>query len=468
METDSVPVYHRQGSSERTAIALIGDEEAVGAFLLAGWGQRRLSSALECNWFCVRDSTPEEEIEEGWRAFVRSTQVAVLLVSGAILRRVRDRREEKSGPTIVEIPCQDSSPRVTCSVYEPYSGWQPKESFPATSNAPADICPESTRVDELVAAVFRLATLGVSDDDDDDDLQPAWNNTKLQHKAALSFKLEVLNAATTEIAELLQGEPHGAKVFVRALNRQRTKMVDVSTAFPFLAGLVLTVLDKCMADQDVDTILTAMMLSQSYYRTRGDANPHREYLKAAIQSHPVWADDKFWREALALCVRKQSTSFTASKIASPRRSWINGGDDRVLAPPPPPRSTTDDEPIYMLCLPMSLRAPATESAERVALWSQLGGIVHAMLEFGAQPDAARAFADAVCAEHDLSRQQRAIILQHIESVRRAQQGADDHHAAAGDEDDHRDDDRPREAPQHAVPQEPAVPTQEAVVPVKVV
>lgn len=231
----------------------------------------------------------------------------------------------------------------------------------------------------------------------------------------------MLNAATTEIAELLQNQ-HGARDFVRALNRQRTRMVDVSAAFPFLAGLMLTVLDRCQAQRDVDSILTAMMLAQSFYRTR--AGNGREYLKAAIQSHPVWADVFFWREALALCVWKQRASYSESPRMD-RSGSADPGEDRMLAPPPPPRGTAegdDERQLYTSCLPSIFRfAAATESAERVAFWSQLGGIVHAMLEFGTHPDVVRAFADAVCAEHNLSRHQRDIIVQHIESVQRSQQ-----------------------------------------------
>lgn len=427
---------------ERTALALIGNEEAVGAFLLAGWGQRRLSSSLECNWMCARESTPVAQIEAAWRAFVSSPQVAVLLVSAAVGRRIRDvTAEHKAEPTVVEIPGADTPPRVTCSVYEPYSGWQrgsEKElrerlalAFCAGGDAspvlsrPPPPPPHGTnpRVDALVAAVFRVATLGVSDDEEPPEAQRVEAGGKPggpTPNAALNFKLQVLNAATTELAELLQSH-HGPRDFVHALNRQRTRMVDVSAAFPFLAGLMLTVLDRCQSSRDVDSILTAMMLAQSFYRTRPDA-AGREYLKAAIQSHPVWADVFFWREALALCVRKQRASYGES----PRFRAAQADDpdrDQVLAPPPPPpdEAPNDDGPAYTSCLPAIFRfAAVMDSAERVALWSQLGGIVHAMLEFGTHPDVVRAFADAVCAEHDLSRQQRAIIVQHIETVRKSQ------------------------------------------------
>ena len=93
-------------------------------------------------------------------------------------------------------------------------------------------------------------------------------------------------------------------------------MVDVGAAYPFLAGLLLTALDRCMRLRDVDSILVSMMLAQSFYRSRtggGESpNARREYLKSAIQTHPVWGDALFWREALALCVAKQNAHRGAS------------------------------------------------------------------------------------------------------------------------------------------------------------
>lgn len=162
---------------ERTALALIGNEEAVGAFLLAGWGQRRLSSSLECNWMCARDSTPVDEIETAWRTFVSSPHVAVLLLSAAVGRRIRDvTSDRRSEPTVVEIPSADSPPRVTCSVYEPYSGWRGAAKPELGERLASAFCaggkasespvwsnrwsskPTDPRIDALVAAV-RLSSI---------------------------------------------------------------------------------------------------------------------------------------------------------------------------------------------------------------------------------------------------------------------------------------------------------------------
>ena len=47
--------------------------------------------------------------------------------------------------------------------------------------------------------------------------------------------IEELNSAAEEVAALLKGHG-GVPRLVRALNRQRTRNVDVGAAYPFLAG----------------------------------------------------------------------------------------------------------------------------------------------------------------------------------------------------------------------------------------
>ena len=47
------------------------------------------------------------------------------------------------------------------------------------------------------------------------------------------------------------------------------------------------------------------------------------------------------------------------------------------------------------------------------LFSQLGGIVHGMLEFGLEQSAVQDFVDSVCADHGLSQEEHALITSHI-------------------------------------------------------
>ena len=180
-------------------------------------------------------------------------------------------------------------------------------------------------------------------------------------------------------------------------------MVDVGIAFPFLAGLLLTALDRCQRLRDVDSILVSMMLAQSFYRSRpgnvvgDDDQASREYLKSAIQTHPVWADALFWREALALCVSKQKT-------LGPNAADPDEGDDPGCTPG------------YFVHL-FYAEADADRARHADALWSQLGGIVHAMHEFGVAPDAVIQFLDAVCSEHGVDEHRRQTLVDHVESMR---------------------------------------------------
>ena len=181
----------------------------------------------------------------------------------------------------------------------------------------------------------------------------------------------------------------------------RPRMVDVGAAYPFLAGLLLTALDRCMRLRDVDSILVSMMLAQSFYRSRtggGDAPAaRREYLKSAIQTHPVWGDALFWREALALCVSKQN-AHRAAPGDDP-----DAGDDPGCSP-------------GLFAALFYGGADDGKAAAADALWSQLGGIVHAMHEFGVAPDAIVAFLDAVCAEHAIDGERKRILADHVEAM----------------------------------------------------
>ncbi|KAH8047828.1 hypothetical protein JL722_12849 [Aureococcus anophagefferens] len=357
-------------------LSLLGDEAHVGLFLLAGWAKRE---ARGCNW---------ERVDEG-----AAGDAAV------DAERRRGDEEEHRGVVVVEIPSSDAAPRASCALFEPNETWSGRwaarrrgdDGGPKPVEAPADAAAEAAtrrRVDALVATLFRLVAR-----DGGGGAAPAGGTAR-------AFELEVLNACTTELAEHLQA-PSGARRFVEALNRQRTRMVDVGAAYPFLAGLLLTALDRCMRLRDVDSILVSMMLAQSFYRSRtggGDAPAaRREYLKSAIQTHPVWGDALFWREALALCVSKQN-AHRAAPGDDP-----DAGDDPGCSP-------------GLFAALFYGAADDGKAAAADALWSQLGGIVHAMHEFGVAPDAIVAFLDAVCAEHAIDGERKRILADHVEAM----------------------------------------------------
>lgn len=78
--------------SEGTSlVAVIGDEDTVTGFLLAGIGERNTKG--ETNFLIVGPSlkslildTPSKEIEETFRGFLRATNIAVILVNQHVFR----------------------------------------------------------------------------------------------------------------------------------------------------------------------------------------------------------------------------------------------------------------------------------------------------------------------------------------------------------------------------------------------
>lgn len=58
-----------------------------------------------------------------------------------------------------------------------------------------------------------------------------------------------------------------------------------------------------------------------------------------------------------------------------------------------------------------------QEAERLARWSQLGGVVHAMLEFGVAPDAVLTFVDDTCKAHRVDDGQRKTLVDHVMAQR---------------------------------------------------
>ena len=385
-------------------LSLLGDEAHVGLFLLAGWAKRE---ARGCNWERVDEGAAGDAVAAAFGRLVArggvvlvSERVAAVAREAVDAERRRGDEEEHRGVVVVEIPSSDAAPRASCALFEPNETWSGRwaaadaagdDGGPKPVEAPADAAAEAAtrrRVDALVATLFRLVAR-----DGGGEAAPAGGGAR-------AFELEVLNACTTELAEHLQA-PSGARRFVEALNRQRTRMVDVGAAYPFLAGLLLTALDRCMRLRDVDSILVSMMLAQSFYRSRtggGDAPAaRREYLKSAIQTHPVWGDALFWREALALCVSKQN-AHRAAPGDDP-----DAGDDPGCSP-------------GLFAALFYGAADDGKAAAADALWSQLGGIVHAMHEFGVAPDAIVAFLDAVCAEHAIDGERKRILADHVEAM----------------------------------------------------
>eukprot|EP00617_Octactis_speculum_P019079 CAMPEP_0185765160 /NCGR_PEP_ID=MMETSP1174-20130828/26615_1 /TAXON_ID=35687 /ORGANISM="Dictyocha speculum, Strain CCMP1381" /LENGTH=116 /DNA_ID=CAMNT_0028448099 /DNA_START=37 /DNA_END=387 /DNA_ORIENTATION=- len=88
-------------------VAIIGDEDTVTGFLLAGIGQR---SAENSNFLVVKPDTARPVIEGAFNALVEREDVGIVLINQHIANEIRHllKDYDKTIPTILEIPSKDS------------------------------------------------------------------------------------------------------------------------------------------------------------------------------------------------------------------------------------------------------------------------------------------------------------------------------------------------------------------------
>ena len=84
-------------------LGIIGDEETVTGFLLAGIGERSESST---NFLKVNSKTTNEQIEEFFNNLVKRQDIGIVLISQDVADRIRDTLDAYNEiiPTVLEIP----------------------------------------------------------------------------------------------------------------------------------------------------------------------------------------------------------------------------------------------------------------------------------------------------------------------------------------------------------------------------
>ena len=87
-------------------LAIIGDEETVTGFLLAGIGERNENSK---NFLIVSSQTEKIEIEDTFKSFINRKDVGIILISQHIAEMIRDTLDkyEEIIPTVLEIPSKN-------------------------------------------------------------------------------------------------------------------------------------------------------------------------------------------------------------------------------------------------------------------------------------------------------------------------------------------------------------------------
>ena len=91
---------------EGKLIAVIGDEDTVTGFLLAGVGHRTASST---NFLVVKSDTPVATIESSFRDFTSRDDVGIVLINQHVANDIRHLLKDytKTIPTVLEMPSKD-------------------------------------------------------------------------------------------------------------------------------------------------------------------------------------------------------------------------------------------------------------------------------------------------------------------------------------------------------------------------
>ena len=84
-------------------LGIIGDEETVTGFLLAGIGERSESST---NFLKVNSTTTNDQIEEFFHSLITRKDIGIVLISQDVADRIRDTLDAYNEiiPTVLEIP----------------------------------------------------------------------------------------------------------------------------------------------------------------------------------------------------------------------------------------------------------------------------------------------------------------------------------------------------------------------------
>ncbi|EFC45962.1 predicted protein [Naegleria gruberi] len=102
----SKPVKIRAGTT--ALLGIIGDEETVTGFLLAGIGDNDPKHAE--NFLIVSQSTPQSQIEEAFKKFTSREDIAILLINQHVAEQIRYLLDSYSQitPAILEVPSKEA------------------------------------------------------------------------------------------------------------------------------------------------------------------------------------------------------------------------------------------------------------------------------------------------------------------------------------------------------------------------
>ncbi|WZN66927.1 subunit F of vacuolar ATP synthase [Chloropicon roscoffensis] len=97
----------QQVAQDGSFIAIIGDEDTVTGFLLAGVGHKDYRQ--NTNFLIVDTKTTTKEIESTFASFSQREDVAIIIIAQNVANEIRHliERYDKAIPAILEIPAKD-------------------------------------------------------------------------------------------------------------------------------------------------------------------------------------------------------------------------------------------------------------------------------------------------------------------------------------------------------------------------
>ncbi|KAJ1457777.1 ATPase, V1 complex, subunit F [Pelagophyceae sp. CCMP2097] len=93
-------------TAEGKLVALIGDEDTVTGFLLAGVGHR---TAEKTNFLVVKGDTPIAAVEHAFNDFTSRDDIGIILINQHVANEIRHllKAYTKTIPTVLEMPSKD-------------------------------------------------------------------------------------------------------------------------------------------------------------------------------------------------------------------------------------------------------------------------------------------------------------------------------------------------------------------------
>ena len=87
-------------------LSIIGDEETVTGFLLAGIGERNENST---NFLIVNASTEKSQIEDFFKSLISRKDIGIILISQHVAEIIRETLDayDEIIPTVLEIPSKN-------------------------------------------------------------------------------------------------------------------------------------------------------------------------------------------------------------------------------------------------------------------------------------------------------------------------------------------------------------------------